>query len=146
MPSAVIRGLRAPDHDAWQALFADYIAFYERNLPAAAYERTWRELLEGKRIHGRVAERDGELVGIVHFLVHAHTNADDVCYLQDLFTAPAARGQGVGRALISHVTDWAHERGLSRVYWHTQESNERARRLYDQVGEYRGFIVYQITP
>jgi GNAT superfamily N-acetyltransferase len=108
------------------------------------YERTWTELLEDERIHGRGAVLDGKLIGIVHFLVHAHTNANDVCYLQDLFTAPEARGQGAARALISYVTAWARERNLSKVYWQTMASNDRARRVYDQLAEHRGFIVYQI--
>jgi GNAT superfamily N-acetyltransferase len=83
-------------------------------------------------------------VGIAHFLTHAHTNAPDVCYLQDLFTAPQARGRGIARALIARVVDWAGEQGCSRVYWQTKESNARARRLYDQVAVHSGFIVYQI--
>lgn len=84
-------------------------------------------------------------MGITHFLVHASTTAPDVCYLQDLFTAPEARGRGVGRALIAAVTDWARERDCSRVYWSTHETNATARRLYDQVAVDRGFILYQIT-
>jgi GNAT superfamily N-acetyltransferase len=72
------------------------------------------------------------------------TTAPDSCYLQDLFTAPEARGQGAARALIAAVTDWARERGCGRVYWATQEGNATARRLYDQVAENRGFILYMI--
>jgi GNAT superfamily N-acetyltransferase len=67
-----------------------------------------------------------------------------VCYLQDLFTAPDARGQGVARALIAAVVDWARARGCARVYWHTQASNSTARRLYDRVAENPGFIKYQV--
>ena len=67
-----------------------------------------------------------------------------VCYLQDLFTAPEARGQGAGRALIAAVIDWARDRGCVRVYWNTQASNATARRLYDQVAENKGFIRYQV--
>jgi GNAT superfamily N-acetyltransferase len=68
-----------------------------------------------------------------------------VCYLQDLFTAPEARGKGVARALIAAVTDWARAEGCSRVYWSTHETNATARRLYDQVALNRGFILYQIN-
>jgi GNAT superfamily N-acetyltransferase len=133
------------DRPAWERLFRAYIDFYERSIDDAEYERAWRRLLEDREIHLRVATIDGELLGITHFLRHAHTNASDVCYLQDLFTDPAARGGGVGRALIESVTEWAREQGCSRVYWQTQAHNERARRLYDQVAEHRGFIVYQIA-
>ncbi|HEX8005177.1 MAG TPA: GNAT family N-acetyltransferase, partial [Trebonia sp.] len=64
--------------------------------------------------------------------------------LQDLFTAPQARGQGVARALIAAVEEWARRRGCARLYWHTHETNRTARRLYDQVAETRGFIQYLI--
>lgn len=63
---------------------------------------------------------------------HASTTAADVCYLQDLFTAPHARGKGVARALIAEVTEWARAQTCSRVYWSTQQTNATARRLCDQ--------------
>jgi GNAT superfamily N-acetyltransferase len=65
------------------------------------------------------------------------------CYLQDLFTTPAARGQGVGRALIEAVYAKAREAGSPRVYWHTHETNATARRLYDEIAEMSGFLVYR---
>jgi len=139
-----IRQLQPTDRGDWERLFRAYVDFYERSLEPEAYDRAWARLLADAEIHGRAACLDGRVVGIAHFLTHAHTNADDVCYLQDLFTAPAARGRGVARALIEHVTEWARVRRCSRLYWQTQASNARARSLYDQVAEHRGFIVYQI--
>jgi GNAT superfamily N-acetyltransferase len=65
------------------------------------------------------------------------------CYLQDLFTAEAARGQGVGRALIEAVYLRAAEASLPRVYWHTHETNATAMKLYDTVAEKSGFVVYR---
>jgi GNAT superfamily N-acetyltransferase len=140
-----VRSLLTADRGDWERLFRAYIDFYERSLDDAEYDRAWRRLLEDREIHGLVAAVDGVPVGITHFLTHAHTNSSDACYLQDLFTDPDARGRGVGKALIEAVTDWAREQGCGRVYWQTHVDNERARRLYDQVAEHRGFIVYQVT-
>lgn len=139
-----VRPPRPGDRARWEQLFRDYMRFYERSESQAVYDRAWDEFARDERMHALVACIDGEIVGIVHFLVHANTSAPDVCYLQDLFTAEAARGRGVGRRLIEAVAARARERGCSRVYWMTQESNTVARALYDRVAEYRGFIRYQM--
>ncbi len=70
------------------------------------------------------------------------TRLADVCSLQDLFTAEAARGRGVGRKLIAAVYDAARAAGSSRVYWQTQVTNTIGRALYDKMAEHLGFIVY----
>ncbi len=87
---------------------------------------------------------NGRLVGITHFLIHANTSSDDVCYLQDLFTSADVRGKGVARALIQAVADWAKAQGCPRLYWQTQASNTTARLLYDKMAVNRGFIRYDI--
>ena len=65
-----------------------------------------------------------------------------MCYLQDLYTTPARRGRGIGRALIEGVYAGAGRAGLKRVYWQTQESNTPGRRLYERIARHHGFIVY----
>ncbi|WP_433156974.1 GNAT family N-acetyltransferase [Kribbella sp. CA-247076] len=136
--------LEPSDSTAWQQLFAGYNEFYGRTMTNDFYDQAWTRFQRGQEIHALGARLDDRLVGIAHFLTHASTTSPDSCYLQDLFTAAEARGQGAARALLTAVTDWAKERGCGRVYWSTHESNATARHLYDQVAENRGFILYTI--
>lgn len=90
-----------------------------------------------------VAECDGQVVGLVHYLFHrSTTRLNDVCYLQDLFTRESMRGRGVGRLLIETVYEAARVQGNSRVYWHTHTTNQAGRTLYDKVAKHQGFIMY----
>jgi GNAT superfamily N-acetyltransferase len=135
---------RPKDRARWEELFRAYIRFYERELLQAMYDSAWAAFEADTRMHALGARLEGQLVGITHFLVHANTSSDDVCYLQDLFTAEEARGRGVAPALILAVADWARARGCPRLYWQTQEGNAQARCLYDQVAVNPGFIRYDI--
>ena len=144
MPEITVAKLTAQERGGWEGLFRAYSDFYERTLEPAAAERAWAAFEQDSVMHALGARLEGRLVGIAHFLTHASTTAADVCYLQDLFTAPAVRGQGVGRALVASVVDWARGQGCSRVYWSTHESNATARRLYDRVAVNNGFIRYEI--
>jgi GNAT superfamily N-acetyltransferase len=140
----IVRPLRAEDRPQWQPLWDGYNLFYERpNLPRAITEAAWSRFLDpAEPMFAAVAEFDGRIVGIVHYLYHRSTTSlEDVCYLQDLFTAPDARGLGVGRALIEHVYDEAAKAGSRRVYWQTHESNP-ARKLYDRVADVTPFRRY----
>ena len=84
------------------------------------------------------------ILGLTHYLFHRSTTAiEPLCYLQDLFTASAARGKGVGRALINGVYEQARLAGSPRVYWQTHQTNLTAMQLYDKVAEHSGFVVYR---
>ena len=137
-----IASLREEDRAAWERLARGYKAFYETEHPDARYEETWRLLRAGERIHGLAAWLDGQMVGIAHYLFHAQTWSADVCYLQDLFTAPEARGRGVATALIEAVADAARARGAAKYYWTTKEDNRTARALYDRIARFKGFVRY----
>jgi GNAT superfamily N-acetyltransferase len=149
VPAVEIRGLRRDDLPAWRELWDGYNAFYGRSGPTALAPQitatTWSRFFDVyEPMHALVAEQSGVLLGLTHFLYHRSTTLlGPICYLQDLFTAEAARGRGVGRALIQAVYQRAGEAGATRVYWQTHESNAVAMRLYDQVAEKSGFLVYR---
>ena len=140
----IVRPIEARDRAQWQPLWDDYNLFYERpNFSPQITEMTWARFLDpDEPMFAAVAERDGRLVGLVHYLFHRSTTmVEDVCYLQDLFTLPEARGEGVGKALIGYVYDQARSLGSTRVYWQTHENNP-ARKLYDQVAQLTAFRRY----
>ncbi len=141
----IVRPLVAADHERWSVLWDGYLTFYEHKLTPEMVQLTWQRLLDPMvDIHGLAAEQDGEILGITHYLFHPSTWSDrGYCYLEDLFTAPDARGRGVGRALIEAVHAAAQERGATRLYWTTQTSNTTARTLYDRVGKLRPFVIYE---
>ena len=143
-----VRTVRPADRPAWQPLWDGYNAFYGREgetaLDPAVSETTWNRFFDPQEpVFAWVAEADGRLLGLVHYLFHrSTTRIARVCYLQDLFTAPDERGRGIGRALIGAVYEQARAAGCSRVYWQTHASNETGRRLYDKLAQHAGFIVY----
>ena len=140
-----VRPLSADGRAAWEPLWQAYLAFYRSAVAPDVTDVTWARLLDpAEPVHGLGAHRDGRLVGIGHYLFHRSTwTTGDYCYLQDLFTVPASRGAGIGRALIEAVCDRARLAGASRVYWLTQEGNVTARALYDKLADCPGFTVYR---
>lgn len=150
MPNEIlIRPVRQSDFQQWKPLWDAYNAFYGRKeakaLPDAITQMTWSRFFDAyEPMHALVAEQEGRLIGLVHFIFHRTTiSIAPTCYLQDLFTLESARGKGVGRALIEEVDGCARRAGCSRVYWLTHETNEKAIMLYDKVAEKSGFIVYR---
>lgn len=141
-----IRKPQPEDQARWQELWKGYSDFYEVDTSKTALN-TWERLLK-PGLDGPYCllyeDDSGNVLGFTHYLFHVQTRLPvPRCYLNDLFTDPAARGQGVGRALIEAVYEKASERNCDQVYWLTQEFNEAGRRLYDKVGTWTPFIKYQ---
>ncbi|WP_170427801.1 GNAT family N-acetyltransferase [Ruegeria arenilitoris] len=147
MPDTLtIRALQPSDRAQWAEMWRDYLAFYETTVPDQTYDNTFARLLgdDPNDFSCIVAEADGQLVGLTHYLFHRHAwKEESVCYLQDLYARPEARGTGVGRALIQAVYDEGDRQGAPSVYWLTQDSNHTARKLYDRIGKQTPFIRYQ---
>jgi GNAT superfamily N-acetyltransferase len=150
MPGDVsIRAVTRQDYEQWLPLWDGYNAFYGRSgataLSPAITAMTWARFFDAyEPVHALVAESGGKLLGLTHYLFHRSTTLiEPTCYLQDLFTNEAARGKGVGRALITGVYEHAKRAGSSRVYWQTHETNHTAMLLYDKVAERPGFVIYR---
>jgi GNAT superfamily N-acetyltransferase len=150
MPNpTIVRPIARQDFDQWLPLWDGYNAFYGRSgetaLASEITTMTWSRFFDAyEPVHALVAENEGQLLGLVHYLFHRSTTAiAPNCYLQDLFTTQASRGKGIGRALIEGVYERAQAVGSGRVYWLTHETNHTAMKLYDKVAEHSGFVVYR---
>lgn len=145
MPQIEIRPLQASDEAEWRRLWTAYLEFYQTSVPEEVYQSSFARLLGGdpRDFSGLIALADGAPVGIAHYLFHRHGwKIEDVCYLQDLYVAPEARGTGLGRRLIEAVYAEADARGAPGVYWLTQDFNTTARQLYDRIAKVTPFIRY----
>jgi GNAT superfamily N-acetyltransferase len=140
-----VRLARPQDFAQWLLLWKGYQDFYNVGIPAAVTELTWSRFQDpAEPMHCAVAELDGRLTGMVHYIFHRSCwTAGDYCYLQDLFTSSDSRGKGMGRALIEHVYAKATEANAPRVYWLTHETNHKAMLLYDRIAEKSGFLQYR---
>lgn len=141
----MIREIRPTDRTQWDHLWKGYLDFYQTPLPADITAVLWNRFFDAREpVNCLVAEKDGMLAGFVHYIFHRNTwEVEDVCYLEDLFTAPEARGMGVGRALIEAVYEKARQAGSGRVYWMTHETNKQAMILYEQIADKTGFVQYR---
>jgi GNAT superfamily N-acetyltransferase len=145
--SLVIRDPAQSDEANWRRLWAGYCAFYETDVPEAVTAATWKRMLTpGSPLFGRIAQLKREVAGFTISVIHEGSwTLHPICYLEDLFVAPKARGHGIGRALIEDLLALAKERHWSRLYWHTQEGNAPARRLYDEFAIADDFVRYRLT-
>lgn len=144
-----IRALQPEDEEQWRRLWTGYLSFYQTTVPEPVYASTFARLLgdHPQDFRALVAEEDGQLLGLTHYLFHRHAwRIENVCYLQDLYVDPAARGLGLGRKLIEAVYARADAAGAPQVYWLTQDFNHEARQLYDRVAKVSPFIRYNRAP
>jgi GNAT superfamily N-acetyltransferase len=145
--TVTIRDALPEDEARWRALWADYLAFYRVTLADDVTDLTWRRVFDpASAIFMRVAVADDVVVGFALCLTHegSWTRALD-CYLEDLFVDADARGKGIGRALLDDLVALSKAQGWTRLYWHTDETNTKARKLYDHYVESDGHIRYRIT-
>ena len=141
----IIRPPQQSDEEAWRDLFAAYQKFYRAAVPENIVAHTWARIhSDDSPVNALVAEGEGSLLGITHYLFHESTWSDQpTCYLEDLYVSKAARGSEAARLLILGVEEAAREKGAFRLYWHTQQYNGAARSLYDSIMPPSSFMVYR---
>ena len=146
MTTTIIRAALPSDEATWRELWKGYCDFYQAQLPDEVTRRTWKRILDpDAQVMCIVAEVEGKVYGFANCVVHENTwETQAVCYLEDLYVHPAARGRGVATALLEWLRNAMRAEGWARVYWMTREDNERARKLYDQFAQADGFARYVI--
>jgi ribosomal protein S18 acetylase RimI-like enzyme len=145
--TVTIRAFEPRDEARWRELWDGYNRFYAREPSEAVTRYVLARITDpASPVHSIVAERDGAgVVGIANYLVHESTSAlRPVCYLQDLFVDPDCRADGTGKQLIDWLVAEMKAQDWSRLYWHTRETNYRARGLYDKFTPHSGFLRYVI--
>jgi GNAT superfamily N-acetyltransferase len=145
----VVRDIEAKDAEPWTRLYNGYRQFY--NLPAddAAVATTWEWMLARQHgLRGIVAERsDGEIVALANLRTFARPSVAKVgLYLDDLFTAPGARGLGAASALLDRAAEIAAEDGANVIRWITASDNTKARSVYDSHAVATPWVTYDMKP
>lgn len=135
---------RSEDKAEWCRLWEAYLDFYETKLGSGVYETSWERILDpDSKMFSYLAHLDGRTIGLSNFLYHdSFWEAEERCYLNDLFVDPDIRGSGAGEALIEATYQHAMARGAVQVYWTTAHDNVVARGLYDKVAKLTPFIKY----
>ena len=105
--------------ERFEALVADVVRRFARDLDPAR-ERAW------------IAELDGRNVGCV--LLVREPDSADTARLRLLLVEPAARGLGLGRALVRECASFARAVGYRRIVLWTNDVLTSARRIYEAEG------------
>lgn len=144
-----IRNVESSDYSAWREMWAGYCEFYETTVPEDVTLTTWNRILDTtSMINGIIAvdTTTETAVGFANYVLHPHTwSAKTLCYMEDLYVRPEARGANVGHALIEHLLKLGKEHDWNRVYWHTNNDNLVARRLYDRFNEPDAYVRYTVS-
>ncbi|MEO7689519.1 MAG: GNAT family N-acetyltransferase [Sphingomonas sp.] len=135
--SLVLR-FATPEDVATILRFVRELAEFEREADkVVATEALLHEAMFGERpvAEAVMAERDGEPLGMALFFHNFSTwTGWRGLYLEDLYVTPAARGSGVGKALLSHLAAIAVDRGCSRFEWAVLNWNQKAIDFYKAMG------------
>ena len=136
-----IRAIKPDDYAQWLPLWDG------NNLgqsDEAVTAETWRRLNdEASPIFGLVAEENGMLIGLVHYVLHPTTGSlEDVCYMQDVYVDPDQRKKGIARKMVEHLAVEGMKKRWARLYWLADENNAAAQALYKNIGVKLNFSLH----
>ena len=141
------RPLVEDDERDWRRLFSEYGAFYETEFTDEVLDRVWAIVIDpAGAVNAFVAELDGALVGFAHYRSHPDTFSGDFdWFLDDLYTSPEARGQGVATALIERLKHKAQATAPNgSLRWITAADNATAQRVYDKIATKTSWVTYEV--
>jgi ribosomal protein S18 acetylase RimI-like enzyme len=107
-------------------------------------DTTWERLIDQSHgINGLVAKKDGEMVGLLHYILHPVTgHIENVCYMQDVFVKEKYRRQGIAKKLIEHLRNIGTKEKWARIYWLAEADNIAAQKLYKDIGLKLNFTLH----
>ncbi|TCT23538.1 GNAT family N-acetyltransferase [Thermomonas haemolytica] len=123
------------DLDALAALFDAYRQFYGQPADLARAREWLRSRLRLGESVALLARRDGQPAGFVQlYPMFSSVRTARTWILNDLFVDPAARRQGVARALLEAAAGFARSDGAAGIALETAQDNAAARALYRAAG------------
>jgi ribosomal protein S18 acetylase RimI-like enzyme len=145
MTIQVVRA-NTPQLDAVAQLFDAYRGFYQQPSNLGQSRAFIAERMAGNESAIFLAEdEEAEALGFVQlYPTFSSIDAHRTWLLSDLFTAPTARGRGVGRLLMNTARDFALQTGAKGLVLETATDNFTAQRLYESLGYVRdmGYYTY----
>jgi len=129
-------------------LFDSYRQFYGRTSDQALARSFLRERMANKESVIFLAQADGGAAGFIQlYPSFTSTGAARIWILNDLFVAPARRGQGIASLLLERAAGFARETGAVRLGLSTAVTNHAAQALYERHGWKRDteFLSYQLA-
>lgn len=134
------------DFDTWCVLWADYMGPSATLVHESVHQHTFSRIRHADTgLFGVLAVTDRP-VGFAHYYFHPSSySLVDTCTLEDLYVAPAARGRGVGRALITEVAARARGAHAPALNWKTRATNQTALALYDRLAARTEFVSFRMT-
>lgn len=133
----------------WLDLYAGYGEFYDSPLTDERAVLVWSWLTDpSHELEAYFAVNEsGDPIGLAHVRVFARPLAGSHgLFLDDLFVAPDARGEGAATAILESLRDRARDEGFSVVRWITASDNAPAQRVYDRVAQKTEWVTYDLVP